>query len=72
MASSATNSQAMLAPIRNGISATVTAWSRFVTIITRRRSQRSTNTPATSPTSTVGIALAISVAPTRKAEPVCW
>ena len=58
-------------PSRNGIVATTTPWSRLLAIITRRRSQRSTKTPAMSPTTRLGMAVAISVTPTRKADPVC-
>ena len=57
-------------PSRNGISPTTTAWTRQVQIMTERRSYRSTNTPAMSPTTRLGTAVAISVTPTRKAEPV--
>ena len=57
-------------PSRNGIVATITAWSRLLAIMVLRRSQRSTNTPAMSPTIRLGTAVAMRVTPTRNADPV--
>ena len=50
--------------------ATITAWSRLLAIMVLRRSQRSTNTPAMSPTIRLGTAVAMRVTPTRNADPV--
>ena len=50
--------------------ATTTPWARLLAIMTLRRSQRSTKTPAMRPTTRLGMAVAISVTPTRNADPV--
>jgi hypothetical protein len=42
------------------------------TTIVFLRSQRSTNTPATDPNSTIGTSAAATIAPVASAEPVCW
>ncbi len=62
----------MSTPMRNGMIATMTACPRLLAIITERRSYLSTKTPAMSPTTRLGTAVAISVTPTRNADWVCW
>ena len=65
-----TYSQTMLSGTRKGIENTNTARIKSAVTIMRRRSKRSTNTPAISPTTRLGAAVAININPTLAAEPV--
>ena len=57
-------------PMTNAISDTMTAWMRQVPIMIRLRSCRSTYTPASRPTTRLGMAVTISVRPTASADSV--
>ena len=67
---SSTYSQAMLCGSRNGMRKISTARSPSAINMIRLRSIRSTRTPATSPTRTLGAADAMSISPTLSADPV--
>ncbi len=57
-------------PMTTAMSATTTAWTRQVARMTPRRSWRSTNTPASSPTTRLGRTVTMSVSPTARVDSV--
>ena len=57
-------------PITSAMDATITAWMRQVPMRIFLRSWRSTKTPASRPTTRLGMAVTISVRPTARADSV--